>query len=313
MDNDMKEVLILSGKGGTGKTSIIGSFADLADNKIMVDCDVDASDLHLLLAPRPTEEHDFVSGVKARVEADKCSACEMCIEICQFESITMEDTAIISELACEGCGVCAHFCPEDAIILDKNHCGSWYISDTDYGPLVHAQLFAGEENSGKLVSHIKNQAKQLAEATNTDLILIDGAPGVGCPVIASLSNVDLVVVITEPTLSGKHDLERILDLTDHFKIPAMVCINKWDIHPGMSTEIETACTKRNVDLLGRIPFDTTVVDCQIQGVPVTKSKTSPAAAAIRDVWTKLQETINSLDDQVSLDGSIAGLKLPQAK
>lgn len=289
MENKIKEVLILSGKGGTGKTSLVGSFAHLADNKIMVDCDVDASDLHLLLAPKPTETHDFKSGVKARVEADKCSSCGMCEELCQFDSIVMEETAVISKLNCEGCGVCAHFCPEDAIILEENHCGSWYIADTAYGPLVHAQLFAGEENSGKLVSHIKQQARQLAESTNANLILIDGAPGVGCPVIASLSNVDLAVVITEPTLSGKHDLDRILDLTDHFKVPALVCINKWDLHPEMSDTIEASCKERGAELLGRIPFDPKVIACQIQGIPVTATDTSLAAYSILEVWKKLKE------------------------
>ncbi len=291
MEKTMKEVVILSGKGGTGKTSIIGSFAHLADNKILVDCDVDAADLHLLLSPRPIEEHDFVAGVKARVEDDKCTACGLCMELCQFEAITMEETAAISPLGCEGCGVCAYFCPEQAIVLEENHCGSWSISDTDYGPLVHSQLFAGEENSGKLVSHIKSKARELAEATNTDLILIDGAPGVGCPVIASLSNVDLALIITEPTQSGKHDLERILDLTDHFKVPALVCINKWDLHPEMSAEIEAACEDRNVTVLGKIPFDRSVVDCQIQGIPVTRSDTSLAAYSIREVWGKLRERL----------------------
>ncbi len=291
METQMKEVVILSGKGGTGKTSLVGSFAHLADNKILVDCDVDASDLHLLLSPRPIEEHDFVAGVKARVENDKCTACGLCLELCQFEAITMEETAAVSPLGCEGCGVCAYFCPEQAIVLDENHCGSWSISDTDYGPLVHAQLFAGEENSGKLVSHIKSKARELAESTNTDLILIDGAPGVGCPVIASLSNVDLALIITEPTQSGKHDLERILDLTDHFKVPALVCINKWDLHPEMSAEIETACEERGVAVLGKIPFDRSVVDCQIQGVPVTRSDTSLAAYSIREVWGKLRERL----------------------
>jgi len=300
----MKEILIVSGKGGTGKTSIVGSFAHLAENKILVDCDVDASDLHLLLAPRPAEEHEFKSGVKARVETGKCSGCGMCMEICQFDSITMEDTAIISERNCEGCGVCAHFCPEKCIILEDNHCGSWYIADTDYGPLVHAQLFAGEENSGKLVSFVKNKARELAEKTAIDLILIDGAPGVGCPVIASLSNVNLAVVITEPTLSGQHDLDRILDLTDHFKIPALICINKWDLHPEMSDTIEASCKARDVELLGKIPFDPAVVDCQLQGLPVTSSETSLAAYAIRDIWAKLQQKINTPDDQISLGGSI---------
>ncbi len=285
----MKEVLILSGKGGTGKTSIVGSFAHMADNKILVDCDVDASDLHLLLAPRPRKEHEFRSGVKARVETDKCTGCGLCAELCQFEAVAMKETASISAFSCEGCGVCAHFCPEQAIVLDEDHCGSWYISDTDYGPLVHAELFAGAENSGKLVSHIKTQARQLAESTGTDLILIDGAPGVGCPVIASLSNVDLALVVTEPTQSGKHDLERILDLADHFKLPAMVCINKWDLHTEMSTEIEIACKSRGVNVLGKIPFDPMVVTCQIQGVPVTDSDTSLAAYSIRELWRNLEK------------------------
>ncbi len=291
MEKEMKEVVILSGKGGTGKTSLVGSFAHLADNKIMVDCDVDASDLHLLLSPRPIEEHDFVAGVKARVENEKCTGCGLCLELCQFEAITMEETATVSPLGCEGCGVCAYFCPEQAIVLDENHCGSWSISETDYGPLVHAQLFAGEENSGKLVSHIKSKARELAESTDTDLILIDGAPGVGCPVIASLSNVDLALIITEPTQSGKHDLERILDLTDHFKVPALICVNKWDLHPEMSAEIEKACEERGVAVLGRIPFDRSVIDCQIQGIPVTRSDTSLAAYSIREVWGKLRERL----------------------
>lgn len=173
--------------------------------------------------------------------------------------------------------------------LTENHCGSWYISDADYGPLVHAQLFAGEENSGKLVSHIKQQARQLAESTMTELILIDGAPGVGCPVIASLANVDMTLIATEPSQSGQHDLERVLDLAEHFKVPAMVCINKWDLHPEMSAEIETVCKNRNVEVLGRIPFDPMVVACQIQGVPVTDSDISLAAYSIRSLWYTLEK------------------------
>ncbi len=293
----MKEILVLSGKGGTGKTSIVGSFAHLADSKVMLDCDVDASDLHLLLSPETIEEHEFRSGVKARVETNKCSACGMCAELCQFESVTMEETAVISRLSCEGCGVCAHFCPEDAIRLDENHCGTWYISDTAYGPFVHSQLFAGEENSGKLVSHIKSEARKVAEQSGAELILIDGSPGVGCPVIASLSNVDMVLVVTEPSQSGKHDLERILDLTDHFKILTKLCINKWDLHAEMSDEIELLAERRGVEVLGKIPFDSTVIDCQIQGIPVTASETSPAACSIRDLWKKLQKRIKNLPQQ----------------
>ncbi len=290
----MKEILVLSGKGGTGKTSIIGSFAHLAKSKVMLDCDVDASDLHLLLSPTTVEEHEFIAGVKARVETDKCTACGLCEELCQFESINMEETAVISKLSCEGCGVCAHFCPEDAIRLDENHCGTWYISDTDYGPFVHSQLFAGEENSGKLVSHIKNEARKVAEKTGAELILIDGSPGVGCPVIASLSNVDMVLAVTEPSQSGKHDLERILELAEHFKIVTKLCINKWDLHTELSDEIELMAEKRNVEVLGKIPFDPAVIECQIQGIPVTASESSLAAYSIKDLWKKLQDSVAAL-------------------
>ena len=293
----MKELLVLSGKGGTGKTSLIGSFAHLARSKVMLDCDVDASDLHLLLSPETVEEHEFRSGVKARVETDKCSSCGMCEEICQFDSVRMEETAVISRLSCEGCGVCAHFCPEDAIRLDDNHCGTWYVSDTNFGPFVHSQLFAGEENSGKLVSHIKAEARKLAEKKDIDLILIDGSPGVGCPVIASLSNVDMVLVVTEPSQSGKHDLERVLELTEHFKIVTKICINKWDLHPELAAEIETLAEKRNVEVLGKIPFDPQVIECQIQGIPVTASETSLAAYSIKDVWQKLKKGLDELPQQ----------------
>lgn len=284
----MKEILILSGKGGTGKTSLVGAIAALAANKIMVDCDVDAADLHLLLAPRPRSENEFRSGVKARVNRDRCSGCGLCVDLCQFEAITMGgQTAVIDSLGCEGCGVCAHFCPEQAIDLEENHCGSWYVSDTDYGLMVHAQLFAGEENSGKLVSFIKKQARDLAEETGIDLIVIDGAPGIGCPVIASLSGVDTVLAVTEPTQSGWHDLERVLDLAVHFKVPSFVCINKWDLYPQMTEEIEASCAARGVEVLGRIPFDPSVVASQIHGVPVVSNAHSPAAVAIREIWQEL--------------------------
>lgn len=281
----MKELLILSGKGGTGKTSLVGSIAELAGNKIMVDCDVDAADLHLLLAPKPRSKNEFRSGVKAKMMNYRCSACGLCVELCQFDAITMgPQTAVIDPLGCEGCGVCAHFCPEQAIELEENHCGSWYVSDTDYGPMVHAQLFAGEENSGKLVSFIKREARTLAEQTGIDLIVIDGAPGIGCPVIASLSGVNTVLAVTEPTQSGWHDLERVLDLAVHFKVPAFVCINKWDLYPQMTEEIEASCAARGVEVLGRIPFDPMVVAAQIQGVPVVSLPQSPAAEAIRTIW-----------------------------
>jgi MinD superfamily P-loop ATPase len=283
----MKEIVVLSGKGGTGKTTLLGSMAYLAENKVLADCDVDAADLHLLLEPTPQSENEFHSGVKARVETDLCTGCGTCADLCEFDAIRMEEQAKVHTLGCEGCGVCAYFCPEQAILLDKNHCGTWYISATKYGPLVHAQLFAGEENSGRLVSFVKGQARDLAEKNNADLILIDGSPGIGCPVIACISGADAIVAVTEPTLSGWHDLERVLDLADHFQVQVFVCLNKWDLYAEMADTITANCRKRGVEVLGCIPFDVTVVEAQLQGVPVILSE-CPASAAIEKFWFKLQ-------------------------
>ncbi|MBU4176150.1 MAG: ATP-binding protein [Desulfobacteraceae bacterium] len=283
----MKEIVVLSGKGGTGKTTLLGSFALLADNKVMADCDVDAADLHLLLAPIPRKKNKFHTGVKARVIKTQCTSCGTCKELCQFGAVSLNGSAAIDPFACEGCGVCAHFCPEEAIVLDENYCGNWFISDTDYGVLVHAQLFAGEENSGKLVTFIKKKARELAEQQSAESILVDGSPGIGCPVIASLSNVDAILAVTEPTQSGWHDLERVLELADHFKIQSFVCLNKWDLNPGMAEEIVASCQKRRVDVLGYIPFDPAVVSSQLAGVPFGKDNNGPAALAIREIWKQL--------------------------
>ncbi|MEN8258420.1 MAG: 4Fe-4S binding protein [Thermodesulfobacteriota bacterium] len=292
----MKEIVVLSGKGGTGKTTLLGSLACLAENKVLADCDVDAADLHLLLAPEHRSENEFRSGVKARVASDKCTGCGTCQELCQFGAIDVVSCAAVDTLACEGCGVCAYFCPEQAIHLDKNHCGTWYISDTDYGPLVHAQLFAGEENSGKLVSFVKGQARQLAEDSGADFILVDGAPGIGCPVIASLSGADAMVAVTEPTLSGWHDLVRVLDLADHFQVQAFVCLNKWDLNPEIAAVVTERCLQRGVDILGRIPFDPAVITAQLKGRPVVLTD-SLAATALRAVWPVLHgKVINTFSE-----------------
>ncbi len=289
----MKEIIVLSGKGGTGKTTLLGSIAYLAKNKVLADCDVDAADLHLLLDPKPRSENEFRSGVKARVEENLCNSCGTCVELCQFDAIEMtDDGAMVNTLSCEGCGVCAYFCPEQAILLDKNHCGTWYVSDTDYGTLVHAQLFAGEENSGKLVSYVKGQARTLAEEEDADFILIDGSPGIGCPVIACISGADAIVAVTEPTLSGWHDLERVLDLADHFRVQVYVCLNKWDLYAEMADTITDNCQKRNVAVLGRVPFDSAVVEAQLQGVPVVLHE-SAASSAIEEFWQKLQSEIEN--------------------
>ena len=222
----------------------------------------------------------------------------MCAELCQFGAVAMEQDGVqIAPFHCEGCGVCSHFCPENAIKMESNHCGTWYVSDTAYGPFVHSQLFAGEDNSGKLVAHIKREARKVAEDNAADLILIDGSPGIACPVIASLSGVDMALVVTEPSQSGRHDLERILDLAAHFKVATAICINKWDLHPEFSTEIEGLAKKRNVELLGKVPFDPSVIDCQIEGIPVTASETSLAAYSIKDMWNKLAARIEQLPEK----------------
>ncbi|MEN8188247.1 MAG: ATP-binding protein [Thermodesulfobacteriota bacterium] len=287
----MKEIVVISGKGGTGKTSIVGSLAAIINNKVVADCDVDAANLHLLLQPAIQEKEDFVSGVKAVVENDRCSGCSTCSDLCQFEAVTMDDVARISNTSCEGCGVCAHFCPEQAIVLDDNHCGSVYHSDTAYGRFIHAQLFAGEENSGKLVSHVRKQARQTAEQESADYVLIDGAPGIGCPVIASVSNATALMVVTEPTRSGLHDLGRVLDLAAHFKVPAYVCLNRWDLHQPTSVLIEQECSRRSVSIIGRIPFDEAVVDSQLAGVPLVDFSNGPAAAAVRLLWREFEKKI----------------------
>lgn len=305
----MREIVILSGKGGTGKTSLVGSFAYLAENKILADCDVDAADLHLLLNPVTKQKNAFYSGVKARVITDKCTACGVCEELCQFDSVKLDKTAYINPMNCEGCGVCAFFCPEGAISLEENHCGNWLISHTEYGPLVHAQLFAGEENSGKLVAWVRKQAGILAIETGADLVLIDGAPGIGCPVIASLSKAHTAVVVTEPTLSGLHDLERVLDLAVHFRVPAFVCINKWDLNSPMTAKIKVYCKTRGIEVLGEIPFDHMVVQCQIQGEPVVCGvEKGTAAPAIKKIWNRLNTLISSDEKNSSHIDKIHRLK-----
>jgi len=290
----MKELLILSGKGGTGKTSITGSFAALCQNAMLVDCDVDASDLHLLLSPDTREKHDFVSGVTARIRPEDCSGCETCVELCHYEAISMtpEETAMVDPLACEGCAVCAHFCPEDAIDLEPNHCGYWYFSLTEYGPMVHSELLPGEENSGKLVSLVKQKARERAEELSRDFMLVDGPPGIGCPVIASVSGADLILVVTEPTQSGLHDMERVLGLARHFKVQAAVCVNKWELNRKMTEKIEEFCARSAVPVVGRIPFDETVVDSLVHGVPVVKYKDCNAAKSIANIWSAIQKMLN---------------------
>ncbi|MDA8162139.1 MAG: ATP-binding protein [Desulfobacteraceae bacterium] len=287
----MKELIVLSGKGGTGKTTLVASLATLMPNKVLADCDVDAADLHLVLSPKIRQSHRFVSGIKAKVDAEACNACGKCLEVCQFDAIRIKRTALIDDLSCEGCGVCIHFCPAGAVYAERNDCGAWHISDTAYGTMVHAQLGIGEENSGKLVSLVKKKTREIAEAQHAGYILVDGPPGIGCPVIASLSSATLAIVVTEPTMSGLHDLKRISDLANHFKIPFCVCINKYDLNPRVSGQIGGWCRDQRAVLLGKIPFDRMVIESLVAGKPISGHDSSPAADAISDIWQRLQTAV----------------------
>ncbi len=284
----MKQIVVISGKGGTGKTIFTASLASLAKNKVMVDCDVDAADLHLLLNPRVVETHEFRSGKTARIDPDICIGCGKCAEVCRFDAIRgADDRFAVDPLACEGCGLCARICPVEAVEMGENLCGHWYLSETAYGPFVHAKLGIAQENSGKLVALIREKAKELAQSSNMDYVIIDGPPGIGCPVLASLTGTDLAVIVTEPTLSGIHDARRVLELARHFRIPAGLVINKWDINPERSREIEALCADEGVRLLGRIPFSKRVAESLIRAVPYVETAEDEVAAAIRSAWEKI--------------------------
>ena len=284
----MKQIVVISGKGGTGKTIFTASLASLAQNKVMVDCDVDAADLHLLLSPRVVETHEFRSGKTAWIDPETCTACGKCAEACRFEAIReADDRFAVDPLACEGCGLCARICPVEVIEMRENLCGQWYLSDTAFGPFVHAKLGIAQENSGKLVACIRQKAKELAETRLLDYVIIDGPPGIGCPVLASLTDTDLAVIVTEPTLSGIHDARRVMELTRHFRIPAGIVINKWDINPERSREIEALCAREGIILLGRIPFSKRVAESLIRAVPYVETADDDVSAAIRAAWARI--------------------------
>ncbi|MBF0226276.1 MAG: ATP-binding protein [Desulfobacterales bacterium] len=287
----MKELTIISGKGGTGKTSIVAAFASLAEKFILCDADVDASDLHLIFNPQIIERHEFKSGNKAVINKEKCTQCGLCLSLCRFEAINKEFK--VDSLACEGCGVCVDFCPENAIDFPQNNCGEWFISDTRFGPFVHAQLGIAEENSGKLVTIVRKAAQKLAKEKEFNLILTDGPPGVGCPVIASIGGSSAVLIVTEPTMSGKHDMERVITLSEHFKVPVMICVNKSDLNLSVAQDIEKTAKATNITFLGHIPFDpifTKAMVCQ-QNIFEYNDK-SEAAIAVKKIWTKILNKLN---------------------
>ncbi len=296
----MKELVIISGKGGTGKTSVTAAFASLAQNAVIADCDVDAADMHIILEPRVIHSEDFIGGKEAVIDKNKCMSCGRCAKYCRFGAVSFDGpgndlaakTYRIDPMSCEGCKVCVEICPVNAIDFVEAVNGQWFISETRFGPMVHARLGYGEENSGKLVSLIRQKAKKIATEQNAELIIVDGSPGTGCPVISSISSCDMVLVITEPTLSGMHDLKRVLELTEHFNIPAAAAINKADINEDISGQIEKFADEKKIPILGRIAYDRAFTLAQIEKKTITEYSENSAAQSVKKLW---QETLNLLN------------------
>ena len=282
----MKEIVVLSGKGGTGKTSIVSSFAAIARDAVLVDCDVDAADLHILLQPTVNQKHEFWSGQYAYIDQNRCTKCGLCEELCRFNAIKDYKVDLVS---CEGCGFCSHICPAEAISMKENMSGYWYVSDTVYGPFIHARLGIAQENSGKLVAKVRQQAMQIAETQHKQYIISDGPPGIGCPVISSLSGVNMALLVTEPTLSGIHDLERVLGVCVHFGVQTAVCINKWNINDDNTRQIEAYCDTQGVDVVAKIPFDNVFTEAIVRGIPVVNYTDSAVGQQLRSLWQSIAE------------------------
>ncbi len=295
----MKELIVISGKGGTGKTSIVASLAALAGNAVLADCDVDAADLHLLLDPDVQRTEEFSGGKTASIVPEKCICCGKCLDVCNFDAVSRggpgsaNDAATFSidPIACEGCGVCVRFCPVGAIEFKDAMNGQWFVSGTRFGQMVHARLGPGEENSGKLVSLIRKEAKRIAEESGAEMIIVDGSPGIGCPVIASISGADLVLVVTEPTISGQHDLDRVIELTSHFNIKAAVCVNKYDINPDITESIEANARSKGVAFAGRIAYNTAVTKAQIAGKSVVEYDDGDIKEQVVALWRNVVDML----------------------
>ena len=299
----MKQIVIISGKGGTGKTVITGALAALAKSKVIADCDVDAADLHLLLNPKIREKHEFKSGLTAVIDRKLCTDCGKCTEVCRFDAIkehqstgAHEHRFVIDPISCEGCAFCSFICPAKAIKMERNVSGEWCVSDTRFGPMVHAKLGVAEENSGKLVTLVKRKAKEIAEKKNCNWIIIDGSPGIGCPVIASLSGVDCALVVTEPTLSGLHDADRVAGVAKHFGIPVKIVINKYDLNIDMAEKIEKHCRDNGIPLIGRIGFDKSIVEAMVAGKTIIEHQDGKTKQAISKIWAALKDGIYSKTD-----------------
>jgi len=287
----MKELTVISGKGGTGKTSITAAFAALAKDAVFADCDVDAADLHLILKPTIKKTMKFPGLKIASIDKTLCIDCKKCHDSCRFHAIG-EDIQLIRE-SCEGCGVCAYVCPVNAITMVDRDSGFAYLSETRFGPMAHAVLHTAEEASGKLVTVVRNNASDLAKQQKKNLIIIDGPPGIGCPVISSITGVDLVLIVTEPTLTAIHDFERIFGVAQHFHTPAVVCINKATINPENTSKIEQYCKKNTIMIVGKLPYDTTITKAMIHEQSIIEFSDGILTQKIRDMWSKILEVLNA--------------------
>jgi MinD superfamily P-loop ATPase len=303
----VKQLVILSGKGGTGKTSVAAAFAHLAAEgwprvrAALADADVDAANLELVLAPQKLETHEFVGGAVAVIDAEACQSCGACYDVCRFDAVRPPLTNLgergragnngvycVDPIACDGCAACVYQCPEKAIRMEPQLAGHWFRSNSRYGPLFHAALRPAQENSGKLVTLVKQQARLLALDEGFDAVLVDGPPGIGCPVISAASGAHLALIVAEPTAAGIHDMERVLATAAHFRVPSLVCINKADIYPKGAAQIEAYCRERDIEVAGCIPFDATVTAAMVQGQPVTAfAPNAPASRALADLWQRV--------------------------
>ena len=296
----MRQVVVLSGKGGTGKTTVVASLAHLASQEasvVLADADVDAANLELVLSPKEIERHEFSGGKEAVILPEPCTACGRCAEVCRFDAVLVEDDGYrVDPTACEGCASCFYQCPADAIEMRDRQSGLWFRSETRFGPLFHAHLYPGQENSGKLVSLVRQQAALWGVEHGVDYVIIDGPPGIGCPVIAACGGVHLALLVAEPTIAGVHDLERVLATTEHFRVPAAVAVNMCDINPRRTEDIAVFCHSRDIPLVGRIPFDTAVTKAMVQGQPVTVFGDGAVSQELRRVWHALRAM---LYDQVA--------------
>lgn len=307
MNSEPQQIVVLSGKGGTGKTSVIAALVHLAAQEFplaIADADVDASNLDLVLRPQRLEEHIFKSGLLAHIDPETCISCGACYDACRFDAIipgAEGEPYRVDEAACEGCNACTYRCPVNAITSSEPEVGRWFVSDTPYGPLYHAHLFAGADNSGKLVTLVKQQARLRALDDGRPLVLVDGPPGIGCPVISAASGATLALLVVEPTLSGVHDLERVLQLTAHFGVPALVLINKADLSEVRTQEIEKFCWERNVLVVGRIPYDTVVTEAMVQGVPITAYREGQVTQALREVWKRIVKKLKIKNEEMTND------------